>query len=252
MKTIAAALLAAAFLLPGSAGAFSFGSFAPGEQIVSIQLAAGGPGTPTVTFDGTTNTMVFDADVSTITTNLGVYNIPLGDVVFSSTVMISPGTEQVIQPITFVFGGQVSAGFTNGIAADLSILDVGPGGAGLLLSGDYAGSLGFLANAPGGWGLPIVGSLTGGFTVSGGDASFTNAFGPGGDYFANLAGFLTGGGSPVGSNLCLLIAGGCPGGTTIGSFSVNPAATITPIPEPGVAALLLLGLSLLGWRRAAH
>src|SRR5690606_32497379 len=72
------ALAAAVVLLPASSWAFSFGSFAPGEKIVSIQLAAGS--SPTVSFDGTTNTMVFDASVSTITTNLGVYSIPLGDV----------------------------------------------------------------------------------------------------------------------------------------------------------------------------
>jgi hypothetical protein len=248
MKTIFA-LLAAALLLPGASGAFSFGTFAPGEQILSVQLAAGDLNSPTITFDGTTNTMVFDASVSTITTTLGVYNIPLGDVLFSSTVMIVGGTEQVIQPFPPFFGGDLSAGFANGIAADLSIVDVA--GVGLLLQGDYVGNLGFIANSPGGSGFPIVGNLTGGFTVSGGDASFVTAFGPGGDYFANLASFLTGGGSPVGSNLCLMIAGGCPGGTTIGDFTVNPAATITPIPEPGVAGLVLLGLVVFGLRRAA-
>lgn len=248
-RTIAA-LTAAALLLPATSWGFSFGTFAPGEQILSVQLAAGNLSNPTISFDGTTNTMVFDAAVSTITTNLGIYNIPLGDVLFSSTVMIAAGTEVVIQPFAPFYGGDIAAGFSNGIAADLSIVDVGPGGAGLLLSGDYAGTLDFIANSPGGFGFPIVGSLNGGFSVSGGDTDFVTAFGPGGDYFANLASFLNGGGMPVGSNLCLMIAGGCPAGTTIGSFTVNPAATITPIPEPGVVTLMAMGLALLARRRA--
>ena len=250
-KTIAA-LVAAALLVPATAGAFSFGTFAPGEQIVSVQLAAGNLSNPTVTFDGTTDTMVFDASVSTVTTNLGVYSIPLGDVLFSSTVMIVPGTELVIQPIMFAFGGLATAEFANGIAADLSIIDVGPGGAGLLLQGDYSGTLGFTADSPNGWGFPITGSLTGGFSVSGGDASFVAAFGSSGNYFSNLASFLTGSGMSVGSNLCLMIAGGCPGGTTIGDFTVNPAATITPVPAPTVAALLAIGLALVAHRRLAR
>lgn len=246
MKKIAA-IAAVALLAPATSWAFSFGTFAPGEKILSVQLAAGDLSTPTVTFDGTTNSMVFDASVSTITTTLGVYNVPLGDVLFSSTVMIVPGTELVLAPIAPFFGGQLSAEFVNGVAADLSIVDVA--GSGLLLQGEYDGSLDFIANSPGGAGFPIVGSLDGAFDVSGGDAAFLAAFGPGGTYFANLAGFLTGGGSPVGINLCLMIAGGCPGGTTIGDFTVNPAATITPIPEPGVAMLTAVGLALLARRR---
>lgn len=139
-----AAIAAAALLFPASSWAFSFGSFAPGEQILSIQLAAGDQNSPTITFDGTTNTMMFDASVSTVTTNLGVYTVPLGDVVFSSTVTIQPGTESVYQPVAPFFGGQVAAQFSNGMAADLSIVDMGPGGAGLLLQGDYAGILDFI------------------------------------------------------------------------------------------------------------
>lgn len=226
------ALAAAVVLLPASSWAFSFGSFAPGEKIVSIQLAAGS--SPTVSFDGTTNTMVFDASVSTITTNLGVYSIPLGDVVFSSTVTIVSGTEQVIPPFSPVL---ITAGFANGLAADLSITDVGPGGSGVLLEADYVGVLEFTASS-----LPVVGSLDGTFTVTGGDAAFQAAFGSSGQYFANLGNFLLSGGMPA-VTLCDLVEGGCPAGTTIASFTANPSATIVPIPEPGVAALLILGLA---------
>lgn len=241
-----AAVAAAVFLLPATSGAFSFGTFAPGEKIVSVQLAAGDLDTPMITFDGTTNTMVFDASVSKITTNLGEYDIPLGDVVFTSTVMIVPGTELVLQPAGS-FGGHVEAGFRNGMTADLSIVDLA--GSGLLLQGEYGAPLHFFANSPGGLGFAITSGLEGSFTTSGGDAAFVAAFGPGAHYSANLSGFLTGGGGAVGSNLCLLIDGGCPTGTTIASFSVNPTVTITPIPEPGVATLTAVGLALLARRR---
>lgn len=249
MRTkITAALAASLLLIPGTSAAFSFGSFAPGEQIISVQLGAGNLANPVVTFDGTTNTMVFDASVSTITTNLNTFNIPLGDVIFTSQVMIQPGTETVLQPFSPFFGGQLGAALLNGVAADLSIIDVA--GVGVLLEAEYDGTLAFQANSPGGFGFPIVGSLNGAFDISGGDVDFLAAFGPGGTFFANLANFSSGG-SPVGGDMCLLIAGGCPGGTTIGDFTVNPNVTITPIPEPGVAALLALGLGLLALRRSA-
>lgn len=249
-----AAIAAAALLFPAASWAFSFGSFVPGEQIQSIQLAAGNLSNPTITFADATNTMMFSASVSTITTNLGIYNVTLGDVVFSSTVTIQAGTESVFQPVAPFFGGQLGAQLANGFTADLSITDVGPGGSGLLLAADYASVLDFVANSPGGYGLPIVGSLDGDFAVTAGDASFTAAFGSAGSYFANLASFLDGGGNPVNANLCLIIAGGCPGGTAIGDFTVNPAATIIPIavPEPGVLALTGITLVLLARRRTVH
>jgi hypothetical protein len=251
MRTrILAALAAALLLLPGTSLAFSFGSFAPGEKIVSVQLAVGNLANPVVTFDGTTNTMIFDASVSTITTNLNTFSIPLGDVIFTSQIMIQGGTEQVFQPFPPFFGGQLGAEFLNGVAADLSIIDVA--GLGLLLEAEYDGTLSFQANVPGMAGLPVVGSLDGAFDVSGGDVDFLAAFGPAGNFFANLANFSVAG-NPVGGNMCLMIAGGCPGGTTIGNFAVNPNVTITPtpIPEPGVAALLVLGLGVLALRRSA-
>jgi len=256
MRTQLTAALAAGLslllsvLLPGTASAFSFGVFAPGEKIVSVQLASGNLATPVVTFDGTTDTMVFDAAVSTITTNLNTFSIPLGDVIFTSQVMIEAGTELVGQPIpVFNFGGVLGAELRNGVAIDLSIIDMGPGGAGVLLEADYDGTLSFQANSPGGFGFPIVGSLAGAFDATGGDTDFLAAFGPGGTFFANLGNFTTGGGTPVGNDICLLIAGGCPGGTTIGDFTVNPVVTITPIPEPGATTLVALGLGLLAFRR---
>lgn len=242
---------AAALLLPSSAHAFSFGTFAPGERIRSVQIS----GSPTVSFDSTNNNKLeITGSISTITTNLHTFSIELGDVTFSSEVTIVPGTENVFAPLDPFppffpgLGGQLGAEFTNGLAADLSILDSGPGGAGILLEGEYVGTLAFQASQPSGFGTPVVSSLNSDFVVSGGDASFRDAFGPGGSFFGNLAA-LSVNGSPVGGNFCLLVENGCPGGTEIASFTASPTITITPIPEPGVAVLLAVGLAVLTLRR---
>jgi hypothetical protein len=107
----------------------------------------------------------------------------------------------------------------------------------------------------------LGGSPGGDFTLSGGDASFVAAFGPAGNYFANLSSF-TSDGSAV-STLCHLIksmTSACPrpslltpNSGVLDDFKVNPAATIvrtTEVPEPGLTPLLLAGLvSLLAWGR---
>lgn len=249
LRRVTLALLVVVWV-PASALAFSFGTFAPGEKILSIQVGSGGP---SISFDTSTNVLLFSAPISTITTTLGVYNIPLGDVVFDSQVMLS--SESVTAPIPFAFfGGQITATFLNGAAADLTITDVA-GGFATLLAADYLSpeSLSFLANAPGGYGFPITGSLDGDFLVDAGmsDAAFAAAFGSAGSYFANLSGFISDG-VPVGNNLCLLIEPSCANSPTghLDDFTVNPAATITPVavPEPAVVSLLLLGAAVLGAR----
>lgn len=252
LQRVLLAIAAAALLVPSSAQAFSFGTFAPGERILSVQIS----GSPTVSFDSANNKLAINGSISTITTNQNVFGIPLGDVTFSSEVTIVPGTETVsvpLDPIPSVFaglGGQLGAQFTNGVAADLSILDAGPGGAGILLDGEYVGTLAFQAGQPAGFGTPVTGSLDSDFVVSGGDASFTAAFGPGGTFFGNLAALFVNN-NPVSGNFCLLVEGGCPSGTTIASFTASPTITITPIPEPGIAVLLALGLAALTLRRPA-
>jgi len=248
LRRVALACLVAAWV-PASALAFSFGTFAPGEQILSIQVASGAP---SISFDTGTNTLTFSSPISTITTNLAIYNIPLGDVVFDSQVMLSG--ENVIAPIVFAFGGQITATFMNGSASDLTITDVA-GGFATLLAGDYLSPsfLAFLADTPGGYGFPVTGSLDGDFSVDAGmsDAAFAAAFGTAGNYFANLSGFFSDG-VAVGSNMCLLIDPVCANSPTgqLDDFTVNPAATITPVavPEAGAAALLLLGAAVLGAR----
>ncbi len=236
-------------LVPGAAGAYSFGPFNAGEQILSIQLSAGLAGGPSVTFNTATNQMSFTAAVTEIVTNQRSISIPIGDVLFDSQVTLQ--TEQVFNPIPLIFGGAINASFLNGVAADLSIVDVGVGGAGLLLAGDYSAALQFGASGPAGFGLPVTGSLDGDFTVSGGDAGFLAVFGSAGNYFANLVNFISNG-VPVTTDLCVLVENGC---TTppaaLDSFTVNPTATIIPIavPEPALLALLALAGAAVGLRR---
>jgi hypothetical protein len=110
----------------------------------------------------------------------------------------------------------------------------------------------------------LGGSPGGLFTLTAGDPGFVFAFGPAGQYFANLSSF-TSDGTAV-ATLCHLIknmTSACPrpslatpASGDLDDFTVNPAATITRttelVPEPAPAGLLLAGLvSLLawGWRR---
>jgi hypothetical protein len=247
-------------LAPAGARAYSFGSFAPSEQILSIQVGSGAPATPSVVYNDTTITLTFSAPVSTITTNFATYNIPLGDVWFDSSVMLS--TQTIFRPVTSPpFPGAIAANFVNGLAADLTIWDVAAG-YNLLLAADYDAGLNLsIASNAGTVSGSLGGNPGGAFTVSGGDAGFVFAFGPAGEYFANLSSF-TSDGTPV-ATLCQLIKGISPCPKTFGSptpggqlddFTVNPAATITRttevVPEPGAAGLLVAGLvSLLAWGR---
>jgi hypothetical protein len=268
MKTKRWAVLGALALAlaPAGARAYSFGSFAPGEQILSIQVGSGAPATPSVVYNDTTLTLTFSAPVSTITTNLTTYNVPLGNVWFDSSVTLS--TQTILPPAGFpvvTFNGTIAANFVNGIVADLTITDMALGPT-LLLAADYDAGLNLGITKVGA--APVSGSLGGSpggdFTLSGGDPGFVFAFGPAGNYFANLSSF-TSDGSAV-TTLCHLIknmTSACPRPSlatppsgVLDDFKVNPAATITRttelVPEPGVASLLLAGILSLfawGWRR---
>jgi len=231
--------------LPLGAQAFSFGTFGAGEQILSIELSSASGGGSAVTYDDTSGILTFQADVSTITTNLQTYNITLGTVLFDSQVMLT--TESVVAPFAPFFGGLVTAGFTNGLAADLSITDIGVGGSGTLLAADYVAPLAFQADSPLGFGFPVGGSLDGDFNVLGGsgDATFEAAFGSAGNYFAVLANFVSSG-VPVTTDICGLIEPVCVSGASLDDFTVNPTATIIPVavPEPTVGLLLLAALAV--------
>jgi hypothetical protein len=189
--------------------------------------------------------MTFLSAVSTITTDQDIYNVPLDDVVFSSTVTIVPGTEIVIAPSAPFSAGLVTANLANGGVADLLITDIADGG-NILLAADYDTSILFNAGAAA-FGLPISGSASGDFSLlPASDPDFADAFGTAGNYFSNLSSFLSNG-SPVGSDLCVMIdapilcSTGFP--MTIDDFTVNPTTTIIPlaVPEPGAAGMLGLG-----------
>ena len=239
----------AALLLPGQASAFSFGTFAPGDTLIEIELSAAGiSGVAGVVFDTGSDpldpaddTLTFESSVSTIKMLSGAeFTVPLGDVIVSSVVSPILGSE-------FYTSSIIGADLKNGVVADLTILDIGIGGSGMLLEADYVGAVAFTASQffPG---FPIGGSLSGEFGVTGGDAAFTTAFGTTGDFFGTLAGFLlgtSGSGSPPGSLCALTAFGSC--SLDFASFTANPTTTIVPqavVPEP--AAALLVGCGIMG------
>lgn len=239
--------LLATVLLPVRAEAFSFGAFTPGDTIIEIELSAAV--STGVTFDTgalpgdpSDDTLTFESSVSTIKMASGaIFSPALGTVLVSSVVMPLPGSEVFLPTI-------IGAELANGVVADLSITDIGPGGAGLLLEADYIGSVSFTASQFFS-GFPITGSLSGDFTVTGGDTDFTTAFGPAGDFFSELAAWLVGGGAP--SALCDLtngfdLGGSCIGATDFADFTAEPTTTITPlaVPEPSLA--ILLGVTMVG------
>lgn len=238
---------------PTTAGAFSFGPFNPGEFIDSLLLVTPGLGTNAVEFTTADNQLEITAYVSEIVTNQRTINITLGDLLWNSQVELVGGTENVTEPFAPFFGGAISAQFFNGLAADITLLDVGPGGAGILFNADYNASL--QLNSSPTFGLPVAAQLSGDFDLrlGEGDADFETRFGTAGNYFANLSSILSDG-VPVGNDMCVMIEGGCDGlaGDTIDNFTVNPGATVerTTVPEPSSG--LLLGLALLGLAGREH
>jgi hypothetical protein len=231
-------------LAPAGAWAFSFGTFAPGEEILSMELSASQSGPLSVVYDDNTGALRFSAAVSTITTDLAVYNITIGDVLFDSQVTLS--SETVIAPGAFT-SGLILANFTNGLVADFTITDLADSN-NTLLAASYDAGIDLQITTPGGPSFPLAGTLGSDFTVinGAGDAAFELAWGSGGSYAAVLANFLSGG-SPVGTDLCQLIEPACFTGASLDSFEANPTVTLIPLaaPEPGLGLLLLLGLPAL-------
>jgi hypothetical protein len=242
LRRVLPALALAALLTPATAQAFSFGPFNPGEYIDSLQLVTP-TGSTGVEFTTVDDKLVIDAFVSEIVTNQRIINITLGDLVWTSAVTLVGGTESVTEPFPTFFGGAIAADFVNGIAADVTLFDGGPGGAGILLDAEYVGAL--QLNSTPTFGLPVSAQLGGDFDLLGtSDPTFAAAFGSSGNYFANLSSMLSNG-TAVGSDLCVLIEGGCNGSGLIDNFTVNPGATVqrTTVPEPGAALLYALGLT---------
>lgn len=232
-RAIAIAFLATAPLV-ASATSFSFGSISASDQIASITVApvAGG-----VSYDASLQRLVIDSYVSQINfTNRAPISINPGDVTFSSQLTAS-SIQLIGPPNAIVF---VNATFTNGFT-DYSIIDtVGVGGMPILmLEGDYDGALQLTANA-------TSGVVTGGILAtlslpSGGDSDFQAAFGPAAGLDASLA---LGTGS-----LCTTIVTCAFPAASLHNFAASPTLNISPIPEPGTAVLLGIGMAGLAVQR---
>jgi hypothetical protein len=239
-------------LLPGVASAttFSFGTVAATDVITSLIFA---PGANKVTYDPGTNVMHVEAYLSTInfSNRSAITGIAVDTVLFTSDVMLVGGSFGVTESSANNPRSMVS-GFMNGALQDLSIFDTVGGLP--LLAADYVGNLSFTAAETGTIAipLPVNGQLTGSLSIlPTSDADFMSAFGSLGQMNANYSSFFSDGVS-VGSNLCNLVKSGvgtygsqvCGPGYALDDFAVNTNMTIQPVPEPGTA--LLLGLGLLG------
>jgi len=243
---------------------YSFGPLPAGESIVEVQLSADlgpGGGLPYVWDTGANpmsiadDTLTFESSVTTIEFSGGtiIGGIPLGNVVVQSVLSIVPGPNSpVFNPGSGIFDPAIiGAQMANGIVADISITDIADGG-NLLLLADYTSTVEWKIQEA--FGGQINGSLVGDFLVTGGDAGFTTAFGPQGNFFSVLASVLTGTsgtGTPVNDICAQLTSFGCAPlpFEDILSHTTAPTTTITPIPEPTTGLLVLLGLVGMSARR---
>jgi hypothetical protein len=234
--------LAGLLALPGAAGAtvFSFGEILPTDRIASITIDPGTGGSQTIVFTaGAPGTLQIEGFVSKIFFSDGSsLDVPLGNVEFSSTVMVSSGPSFVppVNPVS------ASAGLSNGLSNDFSLIDLAFGIP--MVWGNYAGELLLTGVAAGGVVRGEVSAEINGFM--GGDPDFLAAFGTQGT-IDNL--FALG----TGTNLCnkMVTCSAVTSGLATGlkSFSSNPYVIIQVVPEPASAALLGLGLALLAARR---
>ena len=242
--------LLAAFWLPAGASAtvFSFGTINPTDVITSLSFS---PSTTKTSFDPVSGVMHVEAYLSQInfSNRPNITGIAPNTVLLMSDVMLmgpsfSVSTSSANNPRS------TSATFTNGLV-DLGIFDTIAALA--LMDTDYVGSLGFSAaeTGPIAFPLPITGQLSADLDVlATSDADFLSAFGPMGEINANFSGFFSDGASVM-SNLCNLVkAGGgtygsqvCGPGYALDDFTTNAVITINPVPEPGTAFLIGLGLA---------
>jgi hypothetical protein len=254
-------LLLAVLWLPASASAtiFSFGTIDPTDVITSLTFA---PSSVKTSFDPGTNTMHLEAYLSQInfSNRPNITGIAPDTVLLSSDIMLVGGsftvaTSALNNPRSY------SAVFTNGLV-DLGILDtVGHAGNGFtpigVLDTDYVGSLQHSATETGSISNPqiISGQLSADLVNLGtSDPDFLAAFAPFAELDAVFTSFLSDG-AAASRNLCNLVkADGtiypnppgsalCPGGFALDDFTTNAAITIIPVPEPGTALLLGLGLA---------
>jgi hypothetical protein len=255
-RTRCAALLAALWLpATASATVFSFGTINPTDVITSLTFA---PSATKTSYDPDTGFMHVEAYLSQInfSNRPNITGIAPNTVLLTSDIMLVPASFSVV----FSSGTNprsMSASFTNGMV-DLGILDtvgIGFGPIGVLDT-DYNGSLAFSATETGSvsFPLPVTGQLSANLDVLGSsDPDFLSAFQPFAELDANFSGFFSDGVS-VNNNLCHLVKNDGNGGATswgtscgapngLDDFTTNAVITIIPIPEPGTALLLGLGLA---------
>ncbi|HEY8156276.1 MAG TPA: PEP-CTERM sorting domain-containing protein [Myxococcota bacterium] len=253
------ALLAASSLpTAASATVFSFGTINPTDVITSLSFAAS---TVKTSFDPGTSVMHVEAYLSQInfSNRPNISGIAPNTVLLMSDIVLVPGSFAISFSDGLVAGPDTifntnprstSATFTNGLV-DLGIFDTIGGIP--LLDTDYFGSLGFSAAETGSVNFPqpITGQLSADLVVlPTSDPDFLSAFGPAGELDANFSGFFSDA-ATVANNLCNLVRTGvgtygaqeCNGAYSLDDFTTNAIITIIPIPEPGTALLLGLGLA---------
>jgi len=244
-----AGLLAALWLPAGaSATVFSFGTINPTDVITSLSLS---PSAIKTSFNPGTGVMHIEAYLAQInfSNRPNITGIaPNTVLLMSDIVLVGPSFSVVTSAANNP--RSTSATFTNGLV-DLGIFDTVFGLP--LLDTDYLGSLGFSAAETGSisFPLPITGQLSADLDVLvSSDPDFLSAFGPLGEMDANFSGFFSDG-ATVSNNLCNLVKAGvgtygsqvCAGGFALDDFDTNAVITIIPVPEPGTALLLGLGLA---------
>lgn len=236
-------------VLPASAWAYSFlpGGFAVGEVVTDVSLTPFGA--DKFSYDSSSpGSLVINASVAQIDTNMGTYAPALG------TVVLSVNLGEVADTLFIGSTGgsfpidSIHAEFDHGVTLyDVTLNDIGAGGAGTLFNADLTG----LSNldAIQSFGLKN-GSVTAEFLFDLGtsDAGWVTAFGDAGSFLINLTEFSPPGGSPVGALCDLTTFDTCLLGTEYGndleSFEAQPNGTLTPLlmPEPSTAILVGAGL----------